>query len=381
MKKLFIIILLFISSFCFVNNIKAEERYEFEYFEVMDGRNRNQYVNGKDLFRFVLYKVNDSGYEMVNDIGTIEYSIDNPEVAQIVEDNLLYDYNMIGLKFLKTGKVNLNAKLEYRGTIYKNYITINVYENPSYLYDMQISGDNVINVNETTQLKVELFAFSQVFDVTKDTIWKSSDENIVVIDENGLVKAISPGNAIITASYNLKGYMKESIFEIQVLNNNNDSDNNSGNNNNNNDNNTKHEETIINNYSIYISSDNYINPIYDVRVNDKIMLNASLMNNSKIIDDITSKVSWKSSDTSLATIDENGIVNTLKEGKVTITATYKINEENIINKNLDLNIINNQIDSNEKSDNNIVIPIIIVGILSLLLIIIFIRKYKLITKK
>ena len=381
MKKLFIIILLFISSFCFVNNIKAEERYEFEYFEVMDGRNRNQYVNGKYLFRFVLYKVNDSGYEMVNDIGTIEYSIDNPEVAQIVEDNLLYDYNMIGLKFLKTGKVNLNAKLEYRGTIYKNYITINVYENPSYLYDMQISGDNVINVNETTQLKVELFAFSQVFDVTKDTIWKSSDENIVVIDENGLVKAISPGNAIITASYNLKGYMKESIFEIQVLNNNNDSDNNSGNNNNNNDNNTKHEETIINNYSIYISSDNYINPIYDVRVNDKIMLNASLMNNSKIIDDITSKVSWKSSDTSLATIDENGIVNTLKEGKVTITATYKINEENIINKNLDLNIINNQIDSNEKSDNNIVIPIIIVGILSLLLIIIFIRKYKLITKK
>lgn len=120
--------------------------------------------------------------------------------------------------------------------------------------------------------------------------WKSSDSNIASVDNNGKVKGISTGIVTITATK--QGYE----YNNKVF-------------------------------------------VYEANVKKENIENGSIINGEvgkKITMGLGSAYTWKSSDSSIATIDNNGIVTLLKQGNVIILGqkdnNYYAQEINVYNK-------------------------------------------------
>ncbi len=113
----------------------------------------------------------------------------------------------------------------------------------------------------------------------EDLIWSSSDESIVTVDENGNIKGLKVGTATITVT--TKDGKYTATCEVTVA------------------------ETV---------TELRISGASSVTVGSTIKLTAN------------KKVTWKSSNPSVATVDENGNVKGLKTGTVTITATTEDGE-------------------------------------------------------
>lgn len=113
----------------------------------------------------------------------------------------------------------------------------------------------------------------------KNVNWESTDITIVTVDENGLVEAISAGEANIIAT--MDNY--SNVTTIKVLDN-------------------------IDAFKIKISGKQ------TVLINETIKLNASYKNDED-------QFVWKSSDESIATIDQTGTIKGIFPGVVTITAS------------------------------------------------------------
>ena len=115
--------------------------------------------------------------------------------------------------------------------------------------------------------------------------WQSSDESIVTVDKNGKVKALKKGSATITVTTEDGEYSANCKIIVT--------------------------DDIINVTNVTISGNN------EVTVGKTIKLTATITP-----DNASDKgVTWKSSNTKIATVDKNGTVKGLKSGKVTITVT------------------------------------------------------------
>ena len=58
----------------------------------------------------------------------------------------------------------------------------------------------VLGVSDTLQMSERsLFSGGQLEDRAGESLWSSSDPTVATVDENGLVEAIAPGIAVITA--------------------------------------------------------------------------------------------------------------------------------------------------------------------------------------
>ncbi len=123
----------------------------------------------------------------------------------------------------------------------------------------------------------------------KSVTWKSSNSDIVTVDKNGKITAKKAGSAEVTATVEGESVtVKVTVKE-------------------------KTEEKDVEVTKIGVSGDKEMN----VGDSQKLKLTVKPSN-------ATNKdVKWESSDTSIATVDKNGKVKALKEGKVTITATAK----------------------------------------------------------
>ena len=123
----------------------------------------------------------------------------------------------------------------------------------------------------------------------KTVTWKSSNPDIVTVDKNGKITAKKVGSAEVTATVEGESVtVKVTVKE-------------------------KTEEKDVEVTKIGVSGDKEMN----VGDSQKLKLTVKPSN-------ATNKdVKWESSDTSIATVDKNGKVKALKEGKVTITATAK----------------------------------------------------------
>ncbi len=119
----------------------------------------------------------------------------------------------------------------------------------------------------------------------EDLIITSSDVKIVDINENGELKALKAGTVTITVETEDKQY--STTCEVTVL------------------------ETIIEVESISISGSS------TVTVGNTLKLSASIKPNNATHKDVT----WKSSDTSILTVDRNGNVKGIKAGTATVTVT------------------------------------------------------------
>ena len=119
----------------------------------------------------------------------------------------------------------------------------------------------------------------------EDLIWTSSDEKIVTVDENGKITAVSKGKAKITVK--TKDGKYSTTITVSVV----------------------AEEVSVTDVTITGSS--------SVAVGSSIRLTATITPDNAT----NKKVTWKSSNSKVATVDENGVVRGVKSGNVTITVT------------------------------------------------------------
>ena len=163
-------------------------------------------------------------------------------------------------------------------------------------YSLKLKSINIttnysrININSEKQLFVD---FNPANASNKTVTWTSSDPNVVSVNQSGLVKAKSPGTAIITAKSNDGGYTDTATIEVTDYGN------------------------IINETGLTFENSNY-----SVGINQTISLNPTIVPSNATYKGIE----FTSSNASVATVDSNGVVKGLSEGTTTITAITKKNK-------------------------------------------------------
>ncbi|MCI5702132.1 MAG: Ig-like domain-containing protein [Erysipelotrichaceae bacterium] len=146
-----------------------------------------------------------------------------------------------------------------------------------------------LSVSNSKQLAV---AFTPADASNKNVFWTSSNPSVATVDKYGVVKAISPGSTIIKATSEDGGYTDTATIEVVNY------------------------DNIIEEKSIAFDSSSYTVGIGSTKSLIPIITPSNATFKS---------VRFESSNPSIATVDENGVVRGLKEGTVSITATTNRN--------------------------------------------------------
>lgn len=142
-------------------------------------------------------------------------------------------------------------------------------------------NESVIKTGTITQVIAEI---SPKNATNRDLVWTSSNPKIAIVDANGYVKGLKEGTVTITAKTKDGKVVASTTISIQ--------------------------ENLIE--SISFSQENI-----SVKKDNTVKL-VPIIKPSSLS---SSKLTWTSSDSSVATVDENGIVKGLKNGTTTITVT------------------------------------------------------------
>lgn len=128
----------------------------------------------------------------------VEWKSTNPEVA-------VYDEALQGVRTLKDGETFISVKSRDKEATCKVVVKTNVTA-----IDINTNSRQVIMVGDKEQLSVRCTPEGATPEIT----WKSSDETIAVVDENGVVKGLKEGKVQITAE---SGSVVSSPREITVV--------------------------------------------------------------------------------------------------------------------------------------------------------------------
>lgn len=146
---------------------------------------------------------------------------------------------------------------------------------------------SVIPVGREKQLVV---AFNPSNASDKSVTWSSNNQGVATVDASGKVKTLKEGSAVITAKSRDGGYTSTTIIEVIS------------------------REEVVEETSISFTDSNY-----SVGINSSITLNPIITPQNATF----RSVSFESSDESIATVDQNGVVTGKKSGEVVITVTTK----------------------------------------------------------
>lgn len=178
-------------------------------------------------------------------------------------------------------------------------VTVKSAENPDFSHSITVTVENIalesisfedadteISVGEQVRLDVLLYPANAS---VRSLIWHSSNTDALTVDKNGTITAISEGEAVITVTAEESGELSASI-KITVK--------------------PKKEVPAIPLESIKLTADDSVG-----YVNGEMKLSAELYP-----DGASGNLLWYSSDESVATVSQKGVVKFLKSGTVTITA-------------------------------------------------------------
>ena len=202
----------------------------------------------------------------------------------------------------KLGQASISVSIEDKVAIYK----VNVVDKIS-LESIKVQSSIKLKQNQTGKLTV---TYSPQNATDKTVRWQSSNTNIVTVDNNGNVRAISPGTATITVTSNDGNHVAKS--QITVI--------------------TNSTVAATNNEPTTTSSvTNTESASITVKLNSISLNYTSLSLNigedrNLIVtynpDNATNKnVTWKSSDSKIVKVDNKGQITAVAEGIATITVT------------------------------------------------------------
>ncbi len=156
------------------------------------------------------------------------------------------------------------------------------------------SDSIVLEINDTTKIEIESLPDGITLD---DLIWQSSNESVLTVDENGNLKALKEG----VAQVNVK--TKDNLYSASC-------------------------KVTVSKTVVAVESVKITGPT-EVKVGNAIKLMATITPSNAT----DTNLSWESSNSKIATVDQNGNVKGISEGTVTITvktndggktATYKV---------------------------------------------------------
>ena len=147
------------------------------------------------------------------DMTRVSYSSSDEEVIKIEYNSRTRTYQGFALK---AGAVIIYAN-DDNGSKVAEYL-VNVTENKP--TSITITGDNTVTVGETLVLDASVEPRDSSYQIT----WKSGDENIATVSSNGIVRAISSGFVLISASVEdcdltceLLVYVKDRLYSADDL--------------------------------------------------------------------------------------------------------------------------------------------------------------------
>lgn len=127
-------------------------------------------------------------------------------VTDINNDYQLMGQCEIDLDSAKLGFTAYNGRWSDAAEIgfafaYLDILDVNTPAWPQRLYDVQLNNTELrLNPGKTAQLSAEAIAREESTGAAGKVYYTSSDENVVIVDENGLVTAVGEGYALITAN-------------------------------------------------------------------------------------------------------------------------------------------------------------------------------------
>lgn len=204
--------------------------------------------------------------------GKLIYSVENPEIIEIDENG-----NVKGLKVGNTTvtiSYNENSRFLSNSTIVK----VNVLIIPS---EIDAADSISLNLSESTNIDAKL-----IKPVEGQLIYSSSDLEIVSVDENGVITAHKVGNATITVTYLGNENYTASSKTVKVR--------------------VTAVPTAIE-----------VNDYAEVNLTEKYRINAKLTPYAK------GKLNYASTDTGIATVDENGIITGVGVGEAYIIVSFE----------------------------------------------------------
>lgn len=206
---------------------------------------------------------------------TLEYSTSDESIVKVYSDGRIFAASAGVATVTVSSKENPD---------YSHSITITVEKIPLESISLE-NVDTELFVGEKTKLDVEFYPANSS---EKNILWQSSNPDVLSVDENGIVSAISEGEAELTATAETDTEVFASIKIIVH---------------------PKEEYPAITIESIKLTAEDSVG-----YVNGEMKLDAALYPEGA-----SGKLLWHSSDDSVATVSQKGVVRFHKSGTVTIT--------------------------------------------------------------
>ena len=202
----------------------------------------------------------------------VVWASSNPSVATVSTDGLV--------TALKAGETTIVAKTADGSNL---SATCKVVVNNIMAATISLNtSDLELEIDETSQLIATIYPSNAT---NKAVTWKSSNTSIATVSSNGVVTAKSPGTATITVTTtdgsNLSATCRVTVLERKAT------------------------SIVLNTYSL------------SLYVNQTANLTATVYPS----DAANKTVTWKSSNTAVATVNDNGLVKAISAGNATVTAT------------------------------------------------------------
>ncbi len=257
--------------------VKAENRNKMVLSE------KSIYVKVGEERKIYIYNLKKNGYAL--------WESDNPSIATVEDGNI---------KALALGEVNITVTNESKSKEIVKVYVIDEKLADIELDDIHFETNKVsLDVGENVQLDV-IYEPREATD--KNLVWKSSDDKVVTVDNNGKVTAIGNGNATITAT--------SSNGLVATC------------------------EMVSNTNVVPVSSIKLDKDTVEIYVGDTTPIEYTISPKNA-----TSKnVTWESSNKSIAIV-ENGYIIARKEGRATITARTNNGKEAKVNVDVKKKVI------------------------------------------
>ena len=214
----------------------------------------------------------------------------NKEITWISSDKKVATVNSKGIvKGIKEGKATITVITKDGSK--KASCDVTVKKAPTSFVSVNTIRLNKSNLDIDLGSKEQLSVIFEPSNATnKEVTWTSSNTSIATVDTNGVISALKEGKATITVT--TKDGNKKASCEVTIL-------------------------PITT--SVAVQSVSLDKTSLSIKEGDKVTLKATINPSTATNKEVT----WTSSNTSIATVDTNGAISALKEGKATITVTTK----------------------------------------------------------